>query len=348
MERKLALGSGGPCQSWCCVTNVGRRGPAGNGNVSGYHNGTITIVPTSNISEQAIFVGNVATVIFSETGLPTGTPWTVTMRGIQVVTVNRTVTYYEIRRTLSYQIDSVPGYHLDENLTGFGSLNLTNGGTVTVPVIFERLYSITFTEQGLPSGTPWSVTINNGANQTETGTSPGAAPVILQDYNGNWSYTVSKVPGYRAVGITGFGSVHVADANKTVNLQFDRLYNLTFLQTGLPAGTPWSVVVEPGTSVSLYGNSTGATPIHLQEVNGIWAYRVGNVSGYRARGISGFGSFRVNGSAVTVQLVFNRTFTITFQESGSARRDPLVGDHRERHPGQPLRHCGRQRPNPSV
>lgn len=291
-------------------------GPAGNGNVSGYHNGTITIVPTSNISEQAIFVGNVATVIFSETGLPTGTPWTVTMRGIQVVTVNRTVTYYEIRRTLSYQIDSVPGYHLDENLTGFGSLNLTNGGTVTVPVIFERLYSITFTEQGLPSGTPWSVTINNGANQTETGTSPGAAPVILQDYNGNWSYTVSKVPGYRAVGITGFGSVHVADANKTVNLQFDRLYNLTFLQTGLPAGTPWSVVVEPGTSVSLYGNSTGATPIHLQEVNGIWAYRVGNVSGYRARGISGFGSFRVNGSAVTVQLVFNRTFTITFQESG--------------------------------
>jgi thermopsin len=79
----------------------------------------------------------------------------------------------------------------------YGVLPYNASGAITVggdylPLLTFALYAITFTESGLPTGTPWSVMIN-GYTQTATGSA-----MTFYEPNGTYAFVVSPISGYTA------------------------------------------------------------------------------------------------------------------------------------------------------
>jgi parallel beta-helix repeat protein len=73
------------------------------------------------------------------------------------------------------------------------------------------LYSVTFTESGLPSGTSWNVTFNG-----TTSSSSSSTITFTGVNNGTYSYTVGSAAGYTASPSTGSVTVNGADVNQQI------------------------------------------------------------------------------------------------------------------------------------
>ncbi len=157
---------------------------------------------------------------------------------------------------------------------------------LTIP--FPR-YPVSFRETGLPAGTDWSVELGS-----VLASSSGAA-VNLSAENGSYSFHVLPVPGY--VGNLTRGSVRVEGAALVLAVGFTP-FNFTayFTETGLPAGTPWSVTL--GTNVTTFPAATGSVPLP----NGTYAYSLSTVNAYVASPATG--SFTVNGTDVGLDVSF--------------------------------------------
>ncbi|HYK94100.1 MAG TPA: YncE family protein, partial [Thermoplasmata archaeon] len=76
-------------------------------------------------------------------------------------------------------------------------------------------------------------------------------------------------------------------------------YAVSFVETGLPASTHWSVAVN-GTS-----NSSTTPTIGFTEYNGSFTFTIGTVPSYTPNVTTG--GFRVDGQAVTVRIAFSHT-----------------------------------------
>ena len=103
-------------------------------------------------------------------------------------------------------------------------------------------------------------------------------------------------------------AVYVADDNTNNVTMIPPYFAVTFRESGLPPGTPWSVTWN-GTP-----RSTDTSLLPFVAPNGTYAYSVGNVSGFRASRPAG--NVTVNGSAVVV--------TITYSKPGNAVPWPYV------------------------
>lgn len=157
----------------------------------------------------------------------------------------------------------------------------------TVYKLIVPFYHVTFTESGLPPGTPWSVTL---AATTVTSTSNNISFIEL---NGTYPYTLTPPGGYGAT--TSSGNVTINGASPTVKVAFG--YALVFTESGLPSGTPWSVKITGGGSLSSSTNT-----ITFGETNGTYAYTVVAPSGYTASPSSGV--VTIAGAARSVTIVF--------------------------------------------
>jgi len=74
-----------------------------------------------------------------------------------------------------------------------GILNLTGSERLTVTFAFR--YSVTFTEDGLSSGT-WSVTIKGATHTNGSGN-----PIVFNLPNGTYSYKIGTETGYTFSGV---------------------------------------------------------------------------------------------------------------------------------------------------
>ena len=150
-------------------------------------------------------------VTFSESGLPGGASWSVTLGGATKTATAATVTFQEHNGTYAWTA-SAAGYRATP---GSGSL-IVSGGDRTQGIVFAALppgsYSVTFSESGLPSGTSWSVTFN-GTTSSSTTTSLG-----FTSGNGTWPFSVGAVTGYTAS--PSSGHVTVAGGPTTQGIQF--------------------------------------------------------------------------------------------------------------------------------
>jgi len=95
----------------------------------------------------------------------------------------------------------------------YGILPYNNGGNIVVggdhrPLVTFSLYRVTFHETGLPSGTPWSVTLN-GITESSTG-----ASISFWDPNGTYAFTVGSVSGYTPH--PSLGAVLVSGVNQSL------------------------------------------------------------------------------------------------------------------------------------
>jgi len=146
------------------------------------------------------------------------------------------------------------------------------------------------------SGTAWSVTFN-GMTQTSSGTS-----ISFMVPNGTYFYQVSNVNGYTTSNSQGLVSVN--GNNITVSISYSPIppapskYTVEFVEVGLPSNTTWSVTLNGQTL------STSSSSISFNEVNGVYTYTVGSVSGYVSNSTSGVVS--VNGNNIVVTLYFHK------------------------------------------
>ena len=137
-------------------------------------------------------------VTFTETGLASGTSWSVTLNGATRTSSTTAITFNESNGTYTYSIGSVTGYSTS---TAAGSVTVSSGSGSVAVKFTENSYTLTLVESGLTSGQTWTVTVN-GTPHTVTGN----------------SLTLSLVPGtytIKATGPSGY-SVTLQSQNVTI------------------------------------------------------------------------------------------------------------------------------------
>jgi hypothetical protein len=271
-------------------------------------------------------VGPVYNVTFNETGLAAGTNWSVSLSvgggwhafALQHRSDTSSIVFSLPNGTYRYRVGTVPGYAL--STAGVGSVVVNGTAPATVDVAFAKVptYAVTFTETGLPASTNWTVRVApvppgaRGAGHRDTETSSSDS-ISFSLANGTYRYHVVAVPGYAIADNGSHGRFNVTGASPAViAVTFVKLatYAVTFQESGLAAGTNWTLGVFAlgGAGGGAHGRgvvtTTSATTVTLELTNGTYGFFVGYEHGYKVENGS-FGHVVVSGAS---PAVINVTF----------------------------------------
>ncbi len=259
---------------------------------------------------------------FNESGLPSGTNWSVAVSGFGGTHISETasstgtsIVFALPNGTYHYKIAEVLGFVASG--PSRAGLVITDAA-VSVNVSFLQVaegafYPIAVEENGLASGQHWSVTVTAthtfGHSRTETQSGKGTTIDFLLQ-NGTYRYSVHSVQGY-TISTGGTGTFAIAGSSPSVilvNFTAVPTYTVTFNETGLVNGTNWSVLLR--------SQSAGSTPwpIHLVETssgssisftvpNGTYCFKFYAVHGYRVTSGSATGSLTVSGGSPAVTTI---------------------------------------------
>lgn len=278
--------------------------------------GDVCLTNTANVSFACFeFPGTPDTtaatlVTVTETGLPSGTDWSVEL-GSDGPFANSSTASIRLglpRGLVSYTVLPVDGYAPE---TAGGLLNVSSSpSTAVVTYSYDPdRYTVAFAEVGLPAGTSWSVDLAGSVLQSTT------AAISVAEQTGTYRYTLGIVPGWRldAGERTGIVSVDAADVEVPAFSFAPNEFVVNFTESGLPPGTPWTVDIGGASPSSDVGW------IAVAEPNGTYSYEVAPVPGYSAEEN---GTVTVAGAAVAVPVGFSPTYLVTFGETGLAPGAP--------------------------
>ncbi|MCI4326304.1 MAG: hypothetical protein L3K16_01515 [Thermoplasmata archaeon] len=285
--------------------------------ISGYTASTTNQTVTVNGSAVTVSVQWTVTVAyaltFQESGLVNGTSWSVTLAGASGPasqdSTTPSVTWSEPNGSYQFQVSPILEYGRSEYVAtpANGSVQI-NGAAESVEVRFSLVggfHNLTFRANGLPDGTDWSIGVGGAGIETRGST------IVAPELNGTYAFTTGGAFGYDPSPASG--TVTVAGAPVYVEVNFTLaagFYAVTFLESGLGTGTPWTV--------SLGSTLTATAPsIVFSEPNGSFPYGVPPVVGYRIADSSG--TVSVNGSAppaVDVEFVSTDLYAVSFVETG--------------------------------
>ncbi len=265
---------------------------------------SVTYTPKSSLDHA---------VNFTESGLPAGTNWSVTFNWATRSTTGTTDTFSAPNGSYAYSVGSVPGYTANPS----SGVVTVNGAavvqTITFSVFSGPKYWVNFTESGLPAGTLWSIDLG-GANSASATTT-----IAYSLGNGTYSFTVGTVTGYRET--PSSGTITVAGKPVSTLVQFTPIgvttYNISYVETGLPVGTTWSVT-QNGSK-----QSAAISTIVFIAPKGSYFYTIPNVAGYAPVPFSGYAN--VTNGNVTVPVTFSLVaskWTVSFNEVGLAPGTP--------------------------
>jgi hypothetical protein len=237
-------------------------------------------------------------VTFVESGLSGSTladrGWTVVLNGSRLWSRLSTIVFPGLPNgTYRALVTGPSGYREATN----GTVGVS--GPTTVPVALSKGTTVTLTyrERGLPAGQPWSVETRGWGPETR------ASTLKLQNLTPG-SYTWSVVAPLRGEVITAKvgpssipvgGSLNVSHS-MTVQLTFAYPYGLTFVPSGLSAGS-WSITLKDHTEQAAWNRT-----IEFNLSNGTYPYRVGEIPGYSSSGVPT--PARVHGGPATVTVTF--------------------------------------------
>lgn len=224
--------------------------------------------------------------------------WNVSYEAASVV---RTVNGYSLSGSvlgLPYQAGNAwANYGSAQDPYGVLPYNDTQAGSATglitfhgdyLPLTATKLWTVTFSEGGLPAGTDWSVTLAGLRHASTTGA------ISFVQLNGTYPFFTSPVGGYAPVPANGL--VTVNDGGASVFVRFSNAtFPVKFTESGLAAGTPWTVTLGGASNVSL------ATSLDFTEYNGSYPFTV-SASGYSANPATG--TVVVLDASETVPVVF--------------------------------------------
>lgn len=170
-----------------------------------------------------------------------------------------------------------------------------------------RIYTLTIRAVGLPEGVSWNLEID-GHTYKVTGSS--FVYYITDDRYHHIPYNVPDIYGYTVT--NGTGSVQFIGKNASVDVYFTQvIFTVSFIESGLPAGTTW------GVSITGIGSITNAGS-QIREIlfNGTYEFSVFTTDhDYMPSFYNG--TFVVNGTSKNISIVFRPVlFTVTFREEG--------------------------------
>jgi hypothetical protein len=262
-------------------------------------------VGTKNVEVPVNFNGEKYTASFTESHLPKNTAWSVTIFGQQVSSSNDGTIKFQstnalFNGTYTYRIGVVPGYRTTDQA------NITiDGANIAVLVNFvPALYTVTFSESGLPAHTTWKVTLNGASNSST------ASYENFSEPNGTFAYSIGIVPGYST---TDSGTVVVNGANASISVTFGVTeFSVTFVEAGLPTADLWYVNITPGPDLV---GSGAASQLSTSLANGTYSITV--TTNDRTHAASYAPNFQVKGKALSIGLTFTPyTYKVTFKETG--------------------------------
>ncbi len=260
--------------------------------------GTLTVEGDDVLVDNVTFLPAGYAVLFSETGLPAGMTWGVTVNGTsQSATAGANLSFLLPNGTYGYSVHGVPGYH-QKSLPYSGTLIVHNPiQAISKTLAFAPFRSlVTFNETGLPRNTTWSVSLGEVLVKNNT------SSVTFTAVNGTYNFTVAAVGSMVPLMATGNVTVDAAPQNESV--KFVSTFSVSFYETGLAPGTNWSVSASgtlsgagiawlaPSVSYTAERWSMGASSVVLNLPNGTYDY-ITTASG--AQSVSG--SVTVSGAS---------------------------------------------------
>ncbi|MCL4342938.1 MAG: protease pro-enzyme activation domain-containing protein [Candidatus Thermoplasmatota archaeon] len=199
------------------------------------------------------------TVTFTESGLPSGTTWSVTLGGI-TNSGTGSISFSEPNGTYSYSVGAVSGY---TSSPSSGSLTV-NGAAVSQAIAFSKVT------------TPSSVVVAK-VNATSSNIATYNLPEAEEITPGSSSATINYVALY----LSGSGSVDFGIGTSlwgdnvvpftSVSVVSSKVwYNTTFSPVTLSAGTDYYLTVEGSGSIMWGYASYGSTTVDLNALRDYW------------------------------------------------------------------------------
>jgi len=165
----------------------------------------------------------------------------------------------------------------------------------------------------LTAGTNWTVTVAGVAYNATAPNSISVGPFV----NGSYPYTVSAVTGYLSTNTSGTLVINGAPVSQLIVFSVATHTSLvTFTETGLKAGTAWSVVAASSIGGATATGSTASLSVNLP--NGTYTYTPRPVTGYKT---PAGGTFNVTfPKPVTVNITYAglvyTSYVVTFSVAG--------------------------------
>lgn len=249
------------------------------------------------------------TVTFIETGLPSGTSWTVSLGSSMQTAMASSIVYSTTNgehTNVTYSVSHVSGYVA--SVTS-GNVYLNGADKVVMVSFTPYTYNVTFTPSNLPAGTTWSVTFDG------TTVTTNALSMTFTEPNGTYNYTVGPVKGYSTA---SSGSVTVSSGTQSVALPFSKtLYTVTVNEKGLPSGDTWTYTFN-GTA-----HTSTSNVVTFQATFGTFGASATGPSGYN---VSTASSVTVNYANTSANVTFSvipaappvPVYTVLVTENGLA------------------------------
>jgi hypothetical protein len=253
------------------------------------------------------------TAVFVETGLPVGASWSVTVNGSRYLsTTNSIVVYSTVGAFTEFTYSIAPADGLFPTPSA-GSGKLGNGSVVVSVSFRPPAYPQSFAVDGLPANTTWAVVVDGVTHSALTPDS-----IVLPLANGTYDYTVAPVPGYLISPYSGV--LHVSGTRQNVTFRaVVFLFELRFIETGLPLGLSWNLAVNGTTSYS----SSDVNSFSL--ANGTYSFAVNSSGGYSPLPASG--SFTVQGSDGDIFVHFAQPGSSNYPPPGGGGSAPSSSDY---------------------
>jgi hypothetical protein len=244
--------------------------------------GSVELLPSSNATVNISLTNVSYYVHFLETGLTSGSSWSVTLNGSKVSSTSTEINYILRNGTYSWVIGVSSVYTVN---VSSGSV-IVSGNAMTEYIGFTyTAFNITFSETGLPANQVWSLTIANVTYNSVNGI------VLFQGKAGSYSAKINNASYYTPVNAY-FNFTVSGNAQYTI----DYAVLVTFIESGY-TGT-WQV------NVNGVEYSTTTNTIVVAITPGYFSYQITGVSGYT---ISPITSNTYYYTPQTIKIAFTQT-----------------------------------------
>ena len=253
------------------------------------------------------------TITFRERNLTAGTTWG---GGVETnwgyfsnTTSDRTFKLELPNTTVSADnIDpfQVPGYEISSYHPFYVS-----GAPETIDVNYTQVFALYFNETGYTPGAYWTTQIEGPTGEQYAGSGNGS--IYFSAVNGSYTFSIAPIFGW--VISPSSGSFSITGHTRTIPIRFSAApaYAVIFTESGLAPGTRWFISLQLPNYTDQYANST-TTTITFYEPNGSTYFYTPTAAEYVTTPVSS--TFTVDGAPVPIAVPFNRTFAVTFSETG--------------------------------
>ncbi len=272
------------------------------------------IIDGSPVTLLITFTPVLYQITFNETGLPLGILWYVNISGHQSLSSNSSSIESSVSNgTYNFFVSTGNKEYFP---TPFSGSFKVNGRPNAIAIQFSLYtYAVEFTESGLPLNTQWFISVVGIPPTPITNESGSSFSQIISLDLPNGTYIYKLTSGIQTYGpFPASGNLTVSGSPVSMAVAFLRLYQISFVEVGLPLPSPnlkWFLNISDPQSYNSSSNT-----ISFWEPNQTYSYSVStNDRWYIPSNSTESGSMTVSGSSVTgPQIIFNELLNISFQQ----------------------------------